>query len=360
MGITIIIPTYNNNNYIDECLISVINSAIDFEFEILVGIDNCVSTLSHIQSKNYSDKIKFYFFEKNVGPYIVRNTLVLESKYDNLIFFDSDDIMMKNFVPAVLGYLNRYDCVKPKLVNFIYEFGEKKIDTKRRLWGEGVFGIKKSLFLSMNGFEGWMCAADSDFIGRLYKNKIRVLNTNEILMERRIHNQGLTSRRDTGFSSGLRSYYIKLSKSKKSFGPLEKMVTENFIKLGGFEIGSDFKMVPFKPNFNLKTESSSVTVEKIINKEQNLLLNKVLNPTPRKVVDKKVVKSNPVVVDRLEILYKNTPEPVRKIKTNVPENRQQLIDQKNNMKNTLNSLFPKKTNPKDGKNMVNFGGKLNR
>jgi glycosyltransferase involved in cell wall biosynthesis len=359
MGVSIIIPTFNNENYINECLISVINSSIDFDFEILVGIDSCLKTLSYLNNKNYSDKVNFYFFERNVGPYVVRNTLALETKYENIIFFDSDDIMLKEFVSTVLGYLNRYDCVKPKLLNFTYEYGKRKMETKRRLWGEGVFGIKKSLFLSMNGFEGWMCAADSDFIGRLYKNKRAVLNTNEILMERRIHNQGLTSRRDTGFLSGLRSHYSKLSKSKRDFGPLERLITENFTKLKGHENGDDFTIIPFTPNYYPDPKNSSLVIEKKpINEERKSQLDKVLNPVPRKVMGNIIKKSDPVIRDRVDILY-NNPKPLnRVIKPNKPDDRQVLINLKNNTNKSINKvLFSTGPNRRTGINPITIGGK---
>lgn len=362
MGVSIIIPTFNNVNYIDECITSVINSSINFDFEILIGIDSCLETLSHVNNKNYSDKVNFYFFEKNVGPYVIRNTLSLESKFDQLIFFDSDDIMKKEFVSTVLTYLERYDCVKPKLINFTYQFGKKIVEPKRRLWGEGVFGIKKSLFLSTNGFEGWMCAADSDFIGRLYKNNKRVLNTNEILMERRIHNQGLTSRKDTGFLSGLRKYYSKLSKSKKYFGPLEKMITESFLKLQGNELPENFNIIPFIPVFQTTTNelehNLKKTIDKIVTIERKKILDKVLNPTPRKVIDHPVKKKDPVINDRTDVLYSNPKPLVRTIKSNKPDNRQELINLKNNTNKSIHKqLFNTKPERRSGINPITIGGK---
>ena len=39
----------------------------------------------------------------------------------------------------------------------------------------------KKIFLAMNGFEGWKCAADSDFMGRLYKTGKKVLLSKDVL-----------------------------------------------------------------------------------------------------------------------------------------------------------------------------------
>ena len=72
----------------------------------------------------------------------------------------------------------------------------------------------------MNGFEGWRCAADSDFMGRIYKMKRKINLTKNILFHRRLHPNSLTSSRETGYSSQIRRYYFGISKSKKDYGPL--------------------------------------------------------------------------------------------------------------------------------------------
>lgn len=336
--VSVIIPTFNNVEYIDECINSIINSSKKFSVEILVGIDGCQKTLNYVIQKKYFEFVRFYYFNSNNGPYDVKNTLSKVANSDKLVFFDSDDIMGETTINEILNNLNNYDLIKLKYQNS----DNGKIDIKPK-FGEGVFAIKKSLFLNMNGFEPWFVAADSDFMGRFYKNNNKIYYTKNISFIRRLHSESLTHRKDTGMSSSLRGNYFKISKNKKGNGNPDKLYTRDFVLVDVNTIATNTK-----------------NYDDYYYNQRKSQLNKVLNPTPRKIVDQKIVKSDPVVVDRLEILYKNRPEPVRKIKTNTPENRQQLIDQKNNMKNTLNNLFPKKTNQRDGKNMINFGGKLNR
>ena len=43
--ITIITTAFNNTEYIEECLDSILTSAKNLEFEVLVGVDNCEKTL---------------------------------------------------------------------------------------------------------------------------------------------------------------------------------------------------------------------------------------------------------------------------------------------------------------------------
>ena len=87
-------------------------------------------------------------------------------------------------VEVIMDNIDRYDCIKPKFTNF--DDNNNNIIKGRNEYGEGVFAIKKDLFLTMNGFEPWMCAADSDFMGRLYKRKPRILHTPDSLFKRRI------------------------------------------------------------------------------------------------------------------------------------------------------------------------------
>jgi hypothetical protein len=80
----------------------------------------------------------------------------------------------------------------------------------------------------MNGFEGWRCAADSDLMNRLYKNKVKLTHTKQIGFYRRIHPNSLTQHPDTNMSSKLRGNYSRISKTKKDFGPLSNLITERF------------------------------------------------------------------------------------------------------------------------------------
>ncbi len=93
-----------------------------------------------------------------------------------------------------------------------------------------MFSIRKDIFDYMNGFEPWMCAADSDFMARLYGLKqYRFKFTNKINFYRRIHKNGLTSRPDTGMGSKLRAHYGKLARQRNSIGPIQNMVVEPYV-----------------------------------------------------------------------------------------------------------------------------------
>lgn len=224
--ISILIPTYGNSIMLSECIHSI---HYDNNYEILVGIDGCEETLDYVKNNKFNENIKFFYFGTNVGPYVVRNSLSNIANSDILLFFDSDDIMKENMIPEILEKMKTNEFVKPMYVDFTNTIDPNS--TKSNKYGEGVFAIKKELFLSMNGFEPWPVAADSDFMGRLYKNNVKFHYTNNVVFYRRIHPNSLTQKKETNLMSPLRGKYYTISKNKTNFGPLAKLTISDFYEV---------------------------------------------------------------------------------------------------------------------------------
>jgi hypothetical protein len=329
--LSVIIPTYKNTQYIDECLNSIIESSQNESIEILVGIDACEETLKYIKTKSYPDFIKFYYFNENLGPYIIKNSLTQITNSDKFLFFDSDDIMTKDTIREVIDGLKTYDVIRLRYQNYI----NGKINGKDS-FGEGVIGLTKNKFLELNGYEPWKVAADSDFNGRLYKSKPKIYHTKNVSFYYRQHQTSLTKRPDTGLGSQLRSSYWKLRKKK---GNPDKLNTKDFIILD-----IDTVFVETK-NYDYYQQRKSK-------------LDKVLNPAPRKVVNQPIKKKDPVINDRTDLLYTNPKPLTRTIKPNKPDNRQELINLKNNTNKSVNKqLFSTKPERRTGINHITIGGK---
>jgi hypothetical protein len=198
-----------------------------------------------------------------------------------------------------------------------------------------------------------MCAADSDFMGRLYKNRHKLKFTNKINFYRRIHKNGLTSRSDTGMSSPLRSKYAKLSKNKKDFGPLKIMVTEPYSLITGVDylpkmdhVNEDKNLVD--PNYELMIKLRKESLDKVFNHENYRVV------TPVEKIEKKISSINYEKINNL-LNNKVIPKPIPKVKqvTNTPENKN-IITNKEMVK--LN--FPSKKNRRGDVPYINVGGKI--
>lgn len=354
MGISVIIPTYDNIEFIDETLKSIYNSGKDFDYEILIGIDGCKKSLNYLKDKSYPPNTKIYYFSKNKGPYLIKNTLSTLAKYDNLIFFDSDDMMEENMIGYCLNSLNKYQCVKPRLRNFRIVDGKMVNEEKRKNWGEGVFAIHKNIFDYYNGFEGWLVAADSDFMGRLYKNNISVELTQEILVLRRLHDKGLTSRPDTGLRSSLRSKYASISKSKKYFGPLPTLKVSEYTNIENAEY-VEYEETDYIDHSDVVINHNNKLLNDIKERKQIVkeTIDTINNKKPQVISSPSENKPMVINYEKVNKLLKNRiiPKPTPKIK----ENNNQIVTNGEIVK----LIFPGKKNRRNGDPIINIGGKFN-
>jgi len=268
MGISVIVPTYKNTEFLEECINSIYKSGLDREYELLIGIDGCEETLNFIKNIKLNENTKVFFFLENKGPYIIKNTLSKISKYDKILFFDSDDVMTPIMMTISEEGLEKHQVIKPRYLNFKIINGQKEIKSGGN-WGEGVFSIKKEIFLGLNGFEGWRVAADSDFMGRLIRNRARFWNTNEVLFYRRIHSNSLTMSDNTGFNSEIRINYARISRQKNNFGPLPFLAVGDYKEL----IFDKSKPLTLKSLLSDKNDN----IEKKQYKEKKKLISKILN-----------------------------------------------------------------------------------
>jgi glycosyltransferase involved in cell wall biosynthesis len=280
MSLSVIIPTYDNVDFLDELFDSIKKNQTNFPFEVLVGIDNCEKTKEYIKDKTFPPNFFFFFFLENVGPYKIKNTLSEISKYDNLFFFDSDDVMTESCLSELNSLTLKYECVKPKFINFRdNNFGRDYKDEKG-LYGEGVFAIRKNLFLAMNGFEGWRCAADSDFMGRLYRMKRKINLTSNILFHRRLHPKSLTLSNETGYASQIRGKYFRMSKNKTNFGPLTILEKADYQML-------DNTTIEWSESISV-IEQNEVDLIKDLKDKKHRLLETIFQNLPKEVKPKEV------------------------------------------------------------------------
>ena len=216
--LSVIIPAYKAIKYIDECIAS-----IKGDCEILIGVDACEETYNHIRHLE-----NVYYFKENVGPYVIKNTLVDEAKYDDILFFDSDDIMAPGTIERIIEALNSKDYVKLSYIDFI-----KKPLLSGIVYSNAVIGIKKSVFNSINGFYPWRCSADTELTYRLEHNNFSCKTIPDVCYYRRLHQDNLTVKKETGHGSPIRKTYvdyINLHLSKQTWTNPSVKTTQDYDK----------------------------------------------------------------------------------------------------------------------------------
>lgn len=94
--ISIIIPIYNVEKYIEECLQSVLMQDYDNLEIILIDDDSKDQSINICKNVLIASnhKIKFIKHTKNCGLSVARNTGINSANGDYLIFIDSDDYLI--------------------------------------------------------------------------------------------------------------------------------------------------------------------------------------------------------------------------------------------------------------------------
>lgn len=206
MSTSIILSTYDNVEYIDRCITSLQCSYANYDHEILIGIDGCKRTKKWLKSINYKN-LKIYYSATNVGPYIIKNSLLDKVRKDYILFFDTDDEAYENMGDMLSSDNSRY-------TRFVFDqvsFNRNKIKNKYTSGkvAEGVFYISKAL-MDRKGFMPWRCAADTEFINRLEGQGIEYKAIRQPLFMRRVHDKSLTVAASTSYKSPQRLEYMNI------------------------------------------------------------------------------------------------------------------------------------------------------
>lgn len=189
--VSIIIPAYKTSDYIEECLDSIQNQdyLINNEFEIIVGVDGCDKTLKKIKEiRSKYQNFRVIEMEQNYGLFITFNTLLSQCKYDDVIKFDSDDIMLSSLITDVMS-------VDADLVRFLFYmyYGKNKQIKQFHSHANGVYRVKKHVYDVFGGYQPWKCAADTEFLQRFGQyGKFKEININKPLFYYRQHDNTLT------------------------------------------------------------------------------------------------------------------------------------------------------------------------
>ncbi len=125
--ISIIIPTHNNEEHIEQAIISCFDSDFD-DFEIIVindaSTDSTVAKLELLADK-YKDKIKINHSKSNIGPGPARNIGLEQAKGGYIMFLDGDDWFEPDAVKIVAEKLKK---VEPDVLMFNHQ----------RVWENGI------------------------------------------------------------------------------------------------------------------------------------------------------------------------------------------------------------------------------
>lgn len=170
--ISIIVPVYNVEKYIDQCLESLVNQTLK-EVEIIVIIDGSTDSSEDI-ARTYAEKYANIQIikTKNQGLAAARNEGIRYAKGEYLAFIDSDDWTDENMFYDMYNLAKEYNA-DMVACNFIFEYddGPQDVqpDMQSKLMTDKAEAIRDVL-LSQNMNN---CAWNKIYRNTLFKNNIR-------------------------------------------------------------------------------------------------------------------------------------------------------------------------------------------
>lgn len=195
--ISVVIPCYNAEKYIAECLDSVLSQTFK-DFEIICvddgSTDNSATILAKYEKKDKRIKI---ITQKNRGVICARNDGVKQSQGEFLYFLDSDDIIDKTLLEKSYDAIvsGKGDIITCRVMTFGRENGEMLLPKPTKLnmsKGNCLVNaalLRRSLFNKSNGFDEAFQKGleDYDFwLNMIYRQNAHFYRIPELLFYYRI------------------------------------------------------------------------------------------------------------------------------------------------------------------------------
>lgn len=144
MKFSVIIPVYNTEKYLDECLRSILCQTYQ-EFEVVLmddgSTDNSVAVCDAYQ-KRYPDQIRV-FHQKNQGQLSARCHAIREATGDYCLFADADDLLTENALETLYSSLKEYNMPDMLVYSFFYEEINGTKMKSKQLFDEGILDPEK-------------------------------------------------------------------------------------------------------------------------------------------------------------------------------------------------------------------------
>lgn len=108
--ITVIIPAYNAEEYIAQCLNSVLNQKMQYIDRIIVVNDGSTDRTEHILSKICKQNANLVIInQENLGVSAARNRGIMEASTEWILLLDSDDECADDLIESHVNKLAEYD-----------------------------------------------------------------------------------------------------------------------------------------------------------------------------------------------------------------------------------------------------------
>ncbi len=130
--VTIIIPIYNVESYLDECLASVENQTIAASAEVILVDDGSTDASASIAKKYAERNDWLYVYKKNGGLSSARNMGLEYAHGEYVYFLDSDDYLEKNAMEVLTSECTKQELDIIKFSAYTFVDGNPKLNWSER------------------------------------------------------------------------------------------------------------------------------------------------------------------------------------------------------------------------------------
>lgn len=204
--ISIIIPIYNVEEYLSECLDSVVNQT--YKNLEIICVNDCSTDNSLKILKNYARqdlRIRIIEHEKNKGLGPARNTGIDNANGDYIFFLDSDDYVKNDVIEKLYDKITetKSDLVFSQTEAFTFLKDEETINRIKYLNEWLDCRSKKDFYINVDNFEDAICNINCVAWGKLYKKEFLIKNNIRFINGKVIHE-------DNGFWLKICSQFPKI------------------------------------------------------------------------------------------------------------------------------------------------------
>lgn len=177
--ISIIIPVYNVENYLEQCLDSVINQNLN-DIEIICVNDGSTDNSLNILKKFASQDKRIRIISKeNGGQASARNLGIQEANGKYISFVDSDDFIKNDMLTKLYEIAETYDLDIAMCKVSLYDNNSGKINNNAWYYKLGVFENCNKKIFNHNDTHEFTCEISVTPYNKIYKTSL--LKENNIL-----------------------------------------------------------------------------------------------------------------------------------------------------------------------------------
>lgn len=211
--VSIIITTYNYENYIERAIRSVLDQSLSKRsYEVIVVNDASTDRTKKIL-ENYEDDVRVFNLDKNVGLAAARNFGIKKAKGQFIVFLDADDYMHRDLLLVQKTFLaenNKLDAVSVDYY-LVDERGShiEHVSADKKPIACGVM-FRKDLLYNIGLYDESFRAREEEDLRIRFRKKYAIYNIILPLYRYRQHNGNLTKN-----SREMSKYAKKLKKKHK-------------------------------------------------------------------------------------------------------------------------------------------------